>query len=231
MRPPGLAWIQLLVGLHVFCDALKDGLATTPPMSYNPWNAFRGNDFTESDAKTTMDLLVEQGFASVGYTHFSLDGTPSHLTLTFRTARKPQSGLLVEHNAAHAELAADAWSLKDRRDGALVPDAAKFGGGLPALASYAHKKGGTTWVEHLHWVVFSNRLIYKKLGLTLSLLLAAYCDITGCLRELMWERHRAAAWHLWRLGSLHLPQVSGQLWTGDAGRQPVRQLGCGCTEV
>ena len=27
-------------------DALKDGLAVTPPMGYSPWNAFRGTDFT-----------------------------------------------------------------------------------------------------------------------------------------------------------------------------------------
>ena len=83
-----------------------------------------------------MDLLVEQGLASVGYANFGLDGAslmpPQVLAMT--DARPITISLATMH-------VADAWSLRERRDNALVPDETKFGSGIPALATYAHKKG------------------------------------------------------------------------------------------
>ena len=87
---------QLILLLLVCCNALDNGLAVTPPMGYNPWNAFR-EAFTEVEAMSTMDLLVERGFAEVGYTHFSLDGEPErheHALLFSQDLHLPQSYLL-----------------------------------------------------------------------------------------------------------------------------------------
>jgi hypothetical protein len=52
--------------------AKEDGLARTPPMGWNSWNAFQGN-ISEVKIKTTADLIVSSGMRDAGYVYIVLD--------------------------------------------------------------------------------------------------------------------------------------------------------------
>ncbi|GIF26281.1 alpha-galactosidase [Actinoplanes tereljensis] len=52
--------------------ALDDGLARTPPMGFNDWNAF-GCDVTEDLIKQTADLFITEGLRDAGYTYLNID--------------------------------------------------------------------------------------------------------------------------------------------------------------
>lgn len=54
--------------------APDDGLALTPPMGFNNWNATHcGADFNEEMVKETADLFVEKGLRDAGYEYINLD--------------------------------------------------------------------------------------------------------------------------------------------------------------
>ncbi|MCX4903522.1 ricin-type beta-trefoil lectin domain protein [Streptomyces sp. NBC_00878] len=52
--------------------ALENGLARTPPMGWNDWNAF-GCDVSEALVKQTADYLVSSGLKDAGYTYVNID--------------------------------------------------------------------------------------------------------------------------------------------------------------
>jgi alpha-galactosidase len=52
--------------------AVDDGLARTPPMGFNDWNAF-GCDVSEELIKQTADLFVSEGLKDAGYTYVNID--------------------------------------------------------------------------------------------------------------------------------------------------------------
>ncbi|MEU4240860.1 NPCBM/NEW2 domain-containing protein [Actinoplanes sp. NPDC026619] len=52
--------------------ALDDGLALTPPMGFNDWNAF-GCDVSEELIEQTADLFVSEGLSDAGYTYVNID--------------------------------------------------------------------------------------------------------------------------------------------------------------
>jgi hypothetical protein len=52
--------------------ALPRGLAATPPMGWNSWNAF-GCDIHEQLIRETVDALVASGMAAAGYEYINLD--------------------------------------------------------------------------------------------------------------------------------------------------------------
>ena len=52
--------------------ALDRGLARTPPMGFNDWNAF-GCDVTEALIKQTADLFVTSGLKGAGYRYINID--------------------------------------------------------------------------------------------------------------------------------------------------------------
>jgi alpha-galactosidase len=54
--------------------ALENGLARTPPMGFNNWNATHCEaDFNESMIKGTADIFVSQGLKDVGYQYVNID--------------------------------------------------------------------------------------------------------------------------------------------------------------
>ncbi|OIV38354.1 alpha-galactosidase [Mangrovactinospora gilvigrisea] len=54
--------------------ALDNGLARTPPMGYNDWNALGcGSSFNESTMKQIADIIVDKGLAADGYRYVNLD--------------------------------------------------------------------------------------------------------------------------------------------------------------
>ncbi|MDR3035930.1 MAG: glycoside hydrolase family 27 protein, partial [Kitasatospora sp.] len=53
---------------------LDNGLAKTPPMGFNNWNATHcGADFNEAMVKATADIFVERGLKDAGYEYVNLD--------------------------------------------------------------------------------------------------------------------------------------------------------------
>ena len=53
-------------------DALANGLATTPPMGFNDWNAF-GCDVDAHLIEQTADFFVSSGLKAAGYTYVNID--------------------------------------------------------------------------------------------------------------------------------------------------------------
>src|SRR5947209_5458110 len=52
--------------------ALNNGLALTPQMGFNDWNAF-GCNVSESLIKSTADKIVSSGMAAAGYQYVNID--------------------------------------------------------------------------------------------------------------------------------------------------------------
>ena len=53
-------------------QALDNGLARTPPMGFNDWNAF-GCDVSEQLIKQTADFFVSFGMKEAGYQYGNID--------------------------------------------------------------------------------------------------------------------------------------------------------------
>src|SRR6059058_1879269 len=52
--------------------ALDNGLAKTPPMGFNDWNAF-GCNVSEALIKQTADFFVSSGMKAAGYDYVNID--------------------------------------------------------------------------------------------------------------------------------------------------------------
>ena len=68
--------------------ALDNGLALTPPMGFNDWNAF-GCSVSEQLIEQTADLFVSSGLAAAGYQYVNIDDC------WMLKSRDPQTGRLV----------------------------------------------------------------------------------------------------------------------------------------
>src|SRR5512142_2802619 len=69
-------------------EALGNGLALTPPMGFNDWNAF-GCDVSEKLIEDTADLFVSSGLKAAGYQYVNIDDC------WMTHARDPHTGRLV----------------------------------------------------------------------------------------------------------------------------------------
>lgn len=72
------ATVAIVVCLAIsipFRYCLDNGLARTPPMGYNTWNAFH-EEIDETMVRESAEILITSGLASAGYTYFNLDGGP-----------------------------------------------------------------------------------------------------------------------------------------------------------
>jgi len=64
--------LVLLVTLGGTASALDDGLARTPPMGWNSWNALR-LDINEELVQQVADVMVENGLKDAGYEYLVID--------------------------------------------------------------------------------------------------------------------------------------------------------------
>ncbi|WP_020525369.1 carbohydrate-binding protein [Catelliglobosispora koreensis] len=93
--------------------ALDNGLARTPPMGFNNWNATHCDaDFNEAMILGVIDIFVNQGLRDVGYQYVNLDDC----------------------------WAVPAPNSRDAQ-GNLKPDLTRFPRGIKYLADYAHARG------------------------------------------------------------------------------------------
>jgi alpha-galactosidase len=68
-----------------FRHCLDNGLAITPPMGYNTWNAFH-EEIDETMVMESAEILISSGLAAAGYTYFNLDGASFQAAWTFTQA-------------------------------------------------------------------------------------------------------------------------------------------------
>jgi alpha-galactosidase len=71
----GIATLLVLAATGIAAPratALDDGLARTPPMGFNDWNAF-GCNVSEQLIKDTADIFVESGLKDAGYEYVNID--------------------------------------------------------------------------------------------------------------------------------------------------------------
>lgn len=103
------------------------GLAPTPPMGWNSWNAY-GTGITADIIKNIADAMVSNGMQAAGYQYVNIDdGWP----LKNRVA--PGSGQADSGTG---------YEPSDAGDSVLEPNSAFGGpGGIKALADYVHSKG------------------------------------------------------------------------------------------
>lgn len=102
-------------------QALDNGLALTPPMGFNDWNAF-GCNVSAALIEQTADAMVANGMKAAGYTYVTMDDC---------------------WMAGQNEARGSAARATDGRDanGVLVPDATNFPDGIKAVADYVHARG------------------------------------------------------------------------------------------
>ena len=79
-----LACLMLLVAAQTV-HALDNGVARSPIMGYNTWNAFRFG-INETLIKQTTDLLISLGLHEAGYSYVDLDGALQPTACTPRYA-------------------------------------------------------------------------------------------------------------------------------------------------
>lgn len=73
------ATVAIVVCLAIFPPiryCLDNGLARTPPMGYNTWNAFH-EEIDEKMVRESAEILISSGLAAAGYNYFNLDGDPN----------------------------------------------------------------------------------------------------------------------------------------------------------
>lgn len=68
-----IAIVACLAAFVPTCCCLDNGLALTPPMGYNTWNAFH-EEIDETMIRESAEILISSGLAAAGYTYFNLDG-------------------------------------------------------------------------------------------------------------------------------------------------------------
>jgi hypothetical protein len=66
------ASLALIASAAPSASALENGLARTPPMGFNDWNAF-GCDVSEELIKETADFFVSSGMKDAGYEYVNID--------------------------------------------------------------------------------------------------------------------------------------------------------------
>jgi hypothetical protein len=97
-----------------------NGLAATPPMGFNDWNAY-GCNINEDVIKQTADAFVSNGMKDAGYQYVNIDDCW-------------QDGRTVSGNN-------DLKRLTGRVNGHLVADPVFFPSGMKALGDYIHARG------------------------------------------------------------------------------------------
>ncbi len=107
--------------------AKPSGLAPTPPMGWNSWNAYAAG-ITSTLIKSVADLMVSNGMQAAGYQYVNID---DGWTLKTRVAPGSEQG----------DSGVD-FTASDAGDSVLEPSPA-FGGpnGIKDLADYVHSKG------------------------------------------------------------------------------------------
>jgi alpha-galactosidase len=111
------ALMLLMAGAGAPPVRASGGLAMTPPMGWNSWNAYAcGPEFHEANVRAQADAIIALGLDELGYEYVNLDG------------------------CWQPELRYPGDTGRDA-DGNIVVDAVRFPSGIAALADYVHARG------------------------------------------------------------------------------------------
>src|SRR3954454_12329600 len=102
--------------------ALDNGLAKTPPMGYNDWNAF-GCNVSAKLIEETADAMVANGMRDAGYRYVTMDDC-------WMAGQNEARGSATRITAG-----------RDATTGKLIPDPTNFPDGIKAVADYVHARG------------------------------------------------------------------------------------------
>lgn len=134
-------WVQV--------QCLSNGLAVTPPMGWNTWNAFH-DEIDEELVQTAADILVVSGLQTSGYEYLIIDGKICDVlpllliaTRVFRPDLEP-APTWFRNLAPWSECvcATDGWATRTRYgSGPIQANSTRFPHGIKAAADYVHAKG------------------------------------------------------------------------------------------
>ena len=147
----------LLVTLGGTASALDDGLARTPPMGWNSWNALR-LDINEALVRQVADVIVEKGLKDAGYEYLVIDDG-------WQVARDEEGKIVVDAEKFPSGLKALADYVHSRglKFGLYSDAGAKTCGGFPGSLGHEYQDARTyaAWgVDYLKydWCDTGNRV-------------------------------------------------------------------------
>jgi alpha-galactosidase len=196
---PVLALV-LFVTLSGTASALDDGLARTPPMGWNSWNALR-LDINEELVRRVADVMVETGLKDAGYEYLVIDDG-------WQIARDQEGNIVVnpEKFPSGIKALADYVHSRGLRFGLYSDAGARTCGGFPGSLGHEYQDARTyaAWgVDYLKydWCHTGNQSAPDSYALMRDALLQAGRPIVLSICE--WGTSKPWLWardvgHLWR---------------------------------
>ena len=196
---PVLALV-LLVTPGGAASALDDGLARTPPMGWNSWNALR-LDINEDLVKEVVDVLAEEGLRDAGYEYLVIDDG-------WQFARDDEGNIVVDPKKFPSGIKALADYVHSRglKFGLYSDAGAKTCGGFPGSLGHEYQDARTyaAWgVDYLKydWCHSGNQSAPDSYALMRDALKEAGRPIVLSICE--WGTSKPWLWardvgHLWR---------------------------------
>ena len=180
--------------------ALDDGLARTPPMGWNSWNALRLN-INEDLVKQVADVMVEKGLKDAGYEYLVIDDG-------WQIARDDEGSIVVDPQKFPSGIKALADYVHSRglKFGLYSDAGTKTCGGFPGSLGHEYQDARTyaAWgVDYLKydWCNTGNQSAPDSYALMRDALRAAGRPIVLSICE--WGTSKPWLWardvgHLWR---------------------------------
>jgi alpha-galactosidase len=196
---PVLALI-LLVAAATGASALDDGLARTPPMGWNSWNALRLN-INEELVRQVVDVMVETGLKDAGYEYLVIDDG-------WQVSRDEEGRIVVDAGKfpSGIKTLADYVHSRGLKFGLYSDAGALTCGGFPGSLGHEYQDARTyaAWgVDYLKydWCHTGNQSAPDSYALMRDALLEAGRPIVLSICE--WGTSRPWLWardvgHLWR---------------------------------
>lgn len=192
--------LALLVVPGGAASALDDGLARTPPMGWNSWNALR-LDINEDLVREVADVLADEGFEDAGYEYLVIDDG-------WQIARDDAGNIVVDAKKFPSGIKALADYVHSRglKFGLYSDAGAKTCGGFPGSLGHEYQDARTyaAWgVDYLKydWCHSGNQSAPDSYALMRDALKQAGRPIVLSICE--WGTSKPWLWardvgHLWR---------------------------------
>ena len=185
--------LALLVTMGSTASALDDGLARTPPMGWNSWNALR-LDINEDLVREVADVMVEKGLKDVGYEYLVIDDG-------WQIARAEDGAIVVNEEKFPSGIKALADYVHSRglKLGIYSDAGALTCGGFPGSLGHEYQDARTyaAWgIDYLKydWCHTGSQSAPDSYALMRDALLEAGRPIVLCRCDLRRSRARTRRW-------------------------------------
>ena len=143
--------LTILRATWVQVQCLNNGLAVSPPMGWNTWNAWH-DQIDEELVRTAADILVSSGLQTAGFEYLIIDGRRLCVRPLMAILASFHAGACTDmlsepclpHPASVGVTAArsDGWATRQREGtGPIQANSTRFPNGIKAVADYVHAKG------------------------------------------------------------------------------------------